>query len=604
MSSSIKTKPKRTLRHRMKTYFYNLGMGQKLLITFVILSLVPTLLLGLFYYSFSYNSLIAQKTAQSYNVLKNVSKSITESLYKETDYSLIRIAQNDAVRKLMLVDMKDYDPLAYQKEIVDIEKLFFDNTFRRFIDYTCLMGKNQFFMASSSQVGESVREMAARSDFMAFQQSNFNYWKGPISTINGSVYKVLARKVHSTDGKTTLGYVFMWINERGVREVFDSYRHEMAGTLLVANPDGNLFASTGSRVYLGKNVQDLYPDLAIDNTGVPQRLTVNNQKVLMCTYKDESDSLYGINIMPLIDIVEETNNILIITVAIMFTMLLFCIMAATLLSRYFTVPILKLAKIMAGSDIGQVPTDFVPKYNDEIGYLARCFNQMAEKLNHQAVVIEQTQKKQREAELKAFESQIKPHFLYNTLSTVIWLIGANQSQSAIKVTSALSKMFRISISRGNNIIPIEKEIEHVASYLDIQKVRYENEFTFNFDVDAGVLNYYTVKMVLQPLVENAIYHSMRYKENGEIVISCRQVDDSVVFQVRDNGGFMSQETCDLINAKLENINVGQMDMGVGIKNVHDRIRFTYGAGSGLRYKVENGWTIAEITMPVRRSEEE
>ncbi len=604
MRYPAKTKQKRIRRHRIKSYFYSLSMEHKLLITFVLLSLVPTLLLGIFYYSFSYNNIISQKTSESYNVLKTVSASISESLYKETDYNLINISQNNVVRELMQVDMTSYDPLDYQKELVSIEKLFFDNTFRRYIDYACLLGINGFSMASSSVVEESADHIINHPDFQTFINSNLNYWRGPVTVVNGSIYKVLGRKIYSANGKSALGYVFMWINERGVREVFDTFRNDITGTILITNPDGSTFASNLSRVYLGKNINDFFPDLDLDSPGVPQRLLVNNKKVLACTYQDENGALYGVNIMQLDDIVEDTNKIITITIFLMLTLLLICIMAATLLSRYFTVPILKLAEIMTISDIGQVSTDFVPNYNDEIGYLARCFNQMAEKLNYQAMVIEQTQKKQRDAELKAFESQIKPHFLYNTLSTVIWLIGANQPQAAIKVTSALSKMFRISISRGNNIIPIEKEVEHVTSYLDIQKIRYENEFIYSFEVDERVLSYYTVKMILQPLVENSIYHGMRYRENGQIVISCKQQGELLIFQVRDNGGSMSEVTCSQINAKLEKQGPGPTDMGVGINNVHDRIRFTYGNGYGLRYKIENGWTIAEITLPVRRSEEE
>ncbi|MEA4849343.1 MAG: sensor histidine kinase, partial [Clostridiaceae bacterium] len=526
-------------------------------------------------------SIVAQKTAESYNVLKNVSKSISETIYKEADYSSIRISQNGTLSKLMQINMDSYESRDYQKEIVIIQKLFFDNTFRRYIDYIGLMGENQFFMESSSVLENSMHEMINDPDFEKFRRSSINYWRGPIEKINGSVYKVFARKVYNSEGKKILGYVFIWINERGVREIFDSYRNEITGTLMVLNTDGNIFATTGTRETLGNNIHQLFPGFKLSSTDTPQRLVKNKKEYLICIYKDDFNSLYSVNFMPLDSIVESTNSILAVTAVMMVTLFLFCILAATFLSRYFTVPILKLAEIMTISDIGQVRTDFVPRYNDEVGYLARCFNQMAEKLNYQAVVIENTQRKQREAELKAFESQIKPHFLYNTLSTVIWLIGANQSQSAIKVTSALSRMFRISISRGSNIIPIEKEIEHVSCYLDIQKVRYENEFVCRFDIEEETLNFYIVKMVLQPLVENAIYHSMRYMENGEIVISCKQIDGFVVLQVRDNGGFMSEEKCALINAKLENRPFGVIDMGVGIKNVHDRIRFTYGAENGL-----------------------
>ncbi len=317
---------------------------------------------------------------------------------------------------------------------------------------------------------------------------------------------------------------------------------------------------------------------------------------------NDAESLYSINVIPLGMVVEGTSNIVLITITMMLALLLFSFILATFLSRYFTIPILKLSDSMSAANIGKVSTDFMPKYDDEIGYLARCFNQMAEKLNYQAEIIAQTQQKQREAEMKAFESQIKPHFLYNTLSTVIWLIKEGQSKEAIKVTSALSKMFRISISRGKNIIPIAKEIEHVRNYLDIQKVRYGNEFSYHFDIDEDTLDYFTVKMILQPLVENSIYHGIRYREKGRIVISCYKEGQSVVMQVKDNGERMTEDKCSKINAMLQNRPIKEFEIGIGIRNVSDRIQYTFGSSSGLSYKRIDGWTIANIVIPAQEDE--
>lgn len=603
MDKSKKIKLGSSSRHTLRSLFHNLGIYQKLLITFILLSMLPTLLLGLFYYSFSYSKIITQKTSQSHNALKSICESVTQSLYKETDIRLIRISLNEAVRNLMMSNIDNTNLRIYQDKLVAIKKLFFENTSRRYIDYICLLSKKQYPLTSSPSIDGSTEKIINDPDFQKFQSSSTNFWRGSIVKINGCAYKILARKIYSPTGNDVAGYVFMWINEKGIEEVLDRYSNEISGTLFILNPDGTVFSSNSAQLSSGKSIYDLYPDLELDEDQTPQRLKSISQEHLVCTYIDKYDHIYAINDISLDDLVNDTDKILAITVIIMLTLLLICFFAAALLSRYFTIPILKLAKIMTASDIGQVRTDFVPKYNDEVGYLARCFNEMAEKLNHQAVVIEQTQKKQREAELKAFESQIKPHFLYNTLSTVIWLIGANQPQSAIKVTSALSKLFRISISRGNNIIPIEKEVEHVRSYLEIQQVRYENEFICSFDIDDETLAHDTVKMVLQPLVENSIYHAMHYKENGHIIISCKNHGNFNIMSVMDNGGLMDSEKCGLINATLEKMQPSaHIELGVGIKNVHDRIRYTFGSESGLCYRIENEWTIAEIKIPAHRSD--
>lgn len=590
------------LPRALKSYFLNLGMRKKLLITFVMISLVPTLLLGSFYYIFSYNNLISQKIMESTNLLKNVSNSTSETVFKTTDYSLIQFSLNKTVRELMQADLGRMDDLEYQNETIALKKLFMDNTFRRHIDYIGIVGNNAFSMASSNEVERSMQEMVKQAEFAEFEQSILNYWRGPVVRLNGSNYKVIARKVHSYSENKVIGYTFMWINERGLHEIFDQYRNEITGTLLILNLDGTIFSSTNPRHSPGENIQKFYPGLDLNKPGISQRISSNGNKYILSSYMDDAEGLYSMNAMPLGIVIEGTSNIVLITIGMMLALLLFCFILATLLSRYFTVPILKLSDSMSSVEIGKVRTDFIPKYDDEIGYLARCFNQMAEKLNHQAEIIEQTQQKQREAEMKAFESQIKPHFLYNTLSTVIWLIQENQLQEAMKITSALSKMFRISISRGKNIIPIEKEIQHATNYLDIQKVRYGNEFSYQLDVDEEILDYYTVKMVLQPLVENSIYHGMRYRQNGLIVISCFEKEGYAIMQVKDNGERMTGETCRRINAKLQNQPIQEIEMGIGIKNVHDRIRFTYGEPSGLGYRRVDGWTIAEIRIPIRRDE--
>ena len=601
MAIDFLRKPSSLLQH-LKSYFLNLSMRKKLLITFVMISMVPILLLGTFYYNLSYNSLISHKVMESNNLLKNISNSTIDTVIRATDYTLIQFSLNETVQKLMKEDLNYLDDLELQNEIITLQKLFMANTFRRHIDYIGLVGKNNFTMASSTEVENSMLEMVTQAGFEKFEQGTLNYWRGPIVNINGRSYKVIARKVYNFDSNEIIGYTFMWINEQGLHEVFDNYRNEITGDLIVMNPDGIIFSSTNSRHYSGENIQKYYTGFDLNKPGILQRASSIGNKYIVCSYLNDAESLYSINVIPLGMVVEGTSNIVLITITMMLALLLFSFILATFLSRYFTIPILKLSDSMSAANIGKVSTDFMPKYDDEIGYLARCFNQMAEKLNYQAEIIAQTQQKQREAEMKAFESQIKPHFLYNTLSTVIWLIKEGQSKEAIKVTSALSKMFRISISRGKNIIPIAKEIEHVRNYLDIQKVRYGNEFSYHFDIDEDTLDYFTVKMILQPLVENSIYHGIRYREKGRIVISCYKEGQSVVMQVKDNGERMTEDKCSKINAMLQNRPIKEFEIGIGIRNVSDRIQYTFGSSSGLSYKRIDGWTIAKIVIPAQEDE--
>lgn len=153
----------------------------------------------------------------------------------------------------------------------------------------------------------------------------------------------------------------------------------------------------------------------------------------------------------------------------------------------------------------------------------------------------------RKTELKALQAQINPHFLYNTLDSIAWMCEQGRNADAVKMVHALARLFRISISKGHELIPISKEIEHAESYLQIQKYRYKNQFTYQFDVDPDCLDYYCNKITLQPIIENAINHGLDLLvDEGVILVQVRQDGEDIVFSVQDNGVGMSSEQIDSI----------------------------------------------------------
>lgn len=198
------------------------------------------------------------------------------------------------------------------------------------------------------------------------------------------------------------------------------------------------------------------------------------------------------------------------------------------------------------------------------------------------------------AELNALQSQINPHFLYNTLDSIAWMCEQGRAGDAVKMIHALARLFRISISRGHELIPIAKEIEHAENYLEIQKYRYKNQFTYTFDVDPGCLDYYCNKITLQPIIENAIMHGLDLLvEEGHISVRVTQDGEDILFCVEDNGVGMSAEQAAAI--------LGQEDQdrtGIGIKNVNDRLQIYFGKQYGLRIASElDVGTRVEIRMP-------
>ena len=191
----------------------------------------------------------------------------------------------------------------------------------------------------------------------------------------------------------------------------------------------------------------------------------------------------------------------------------------------------------------------------------------------------------RKTELKALQAQINPHFLYNTLDSIQWMCERGNTESASKMVGALAKLFRISISRGHELITIKDEMRHAENYLIIQSYRYRNQFTYTFDVDPEVEGYLCNKITVQPLIENAIYHGIdRLIDEGEINISARTADDNqndIIITVEDNGVGMTDEQCRKILQK-DRSDSG----GIGVKNVNDRLKIYFGAGYGLTIKSE------------------
>ena len=230
----------------------------------------------------------------------------------------------------------------------------------------------------------------------------------------------------------------------------------------------------------------------------------------------------------------------------------------------------------------------------EVRELSQSFGHMVLRIQQLMSTVRQEEINLRKTELKALQAQINPHFLYNTLDSIAWMCERGRNAEAVNMVHALARLFRISISRGHELIPIAKEIEHAESYLQIQKYRYKNQFTYEFDVDPECLDYYCNKITLQPIIENSINHGLDLLvEEGRIQVEVLQDGEDILFRVRDNGVGMSQEQVDAI---LEQDPEDRT--GIGIRNVNDRLRIYFGAPYGLRITSElDVGTCVEIRMP-------
>lgn len=279
--------------------------------------------------------------------------------------------------------------------------------------------------------------------------------------------------------------------------------------------------------------------------------------------------------------------------------LVFEIGASIFISQKVSQPIKRLEKQMKLVENGDFSIQLDVKGEDEVKRLSKSFNLMVLKIKQLMDEIIQEQEDKRRSEFKALQAQINPHFLYNTLDSIIWMNENQKHEGVTTMVAALAQFFRVSISKGNEFIKVSDEIEHARSYLIIQKVRYKDKFDFVIESEPEVLSHKTIKLILQPIIENAIYHGInKLQEKGEIIIKVYIDGESIIYSISDNGYGMKTSVLKGILDKEPN---NEHSSGVGLKNVNERIKLCYGNEYGIEIisELDIGTTV-KLRIPITK----
>ena len=270
------------------------------------------------------------------------------------------------------------------------------------------------------------------------------------------------------------------------------------------------------------------------------------------------------------------------------------------LSEWITAPVKKLDRAVKELEHGSTEVDFDVGGPGEVEHLSHSVRSMVSTMRHLMDDIIEQEEQKRRSELEVLQSQINPHFLYNTLDSVIWMTENGRTDDAVVMLTSLARFFRISLSRGSSIIPIRDELEHARHYLTIQKMRYKNKFSATITAEDGVESLYTIKLIVQPILENAIYHGMAYADgDGEITVRAFRDGGDVLIEVSDNGPGMPEEVVEsLLDPNGPAAAAGAKGSGIGFRNVHRRIRLTFGADYGLTiFSEPDDGTTVRIRLP-------
>lgn len=244
-------------------------------------------------------------------------------------------------------------------------------------------------------------------------------------------------------------------------------------------------------------------------------------------------------------------------------------------------------QVIKGDFNVRIEVDESKSTSDEIAVLQTCFNYMVAKIDELIQRVYEEQNAKRISEIKALEGQINPHFLYNTLDIIKWTALFQKANKAAEMATLLSRLLHISLSKGKEVIAIEEEVEHVTCYIGIQRVRLNFTIDVHFNIQDNIKQCKTPKLILQPIVENAIIHGLGNKvEDGRIDINCMQVGEKIKFEVIDNGRGMAMD--EINNIKIKEEHKKNRFSGIGIDNVDERIRLICGKEYGIQIESELG----------------
>ncbi|MFC5402197.1 cache domain-containing sensor histidine kinase [Cohnella soli] len=406
----------------------------------------------------------------------------------------------------------------------------------------------------------------------------------------------LSRELKSTDGITAEGVFLVDLNLSIINDICSKINLGKKGYLFIVDNDGNIVYHPQQQLIDSKLRTERVNDVIQAASGSSFVVNDGEGKRIYSV----QDTNFGWKIAG----VAYTNDLIASQKDLRNSILLYSLLGLTIsllisiwLSHRLTKPIKVLQSDMKQVEKGNFDIQTKIEQMNEIGQLGRSFNVMVTRTK---LLMEETilnQESKRKSELLLLQSQINPHFLYNTLDSIVWMAEQKQHEEVVLMTSALAKLFRASITKDQELVPIRVEVEHITNYLLIQKMRYNEDLDYTIDIDESIWGYKTLKILLQPLVENAIYHGIRKmygSDDGMITIRGKLSGDQIVFEVEDNGLGMTPEQL----SQLRLASVSEGDKGIGIRNVNERIKLFFGHEYGIqiRSEIEVG-TCVTITIP-------
>lgn len=574
------------------TFFANLSVKTRLTMLFALVSLIPVFVIGAISLDVSSRTMLEKGVTDSLSRLEFIAYRVDEIMC-EMHRDTLLTAFNPYVRAY-------FDADARQEMIPSMVE---DQARRQIIRlYNSQEASAVLFIGGGVALRYSADASVVRllpsfpedlPDPADFQL--FDLWQD--ATLDGGERVIpYVRQVLDRQNRAT-ALIRVNVRESLFRKLYQSYESARGSRFMIVNDRGTIQSCTDDALH----GQNLYQALNIDRSALALSSgSLNIGSRVLVYHRDDTRRLIFLELIPEAALNAGFRPILTMTLLVAALCVGLCVLMGSMMSRSFMKPLYRLISRVSSYAPGQ-PKDQPPVKN-EIALLDDKYGQILKKLEDSIQQYYEEQRNNREAQIRALEFQINPHFLYNTLSTIIWLIGSGEDKKAIRITKDLASFFRISISRGRDFIPLREQIKHIELYIGIQMARYEDSITVTYDMPESLQDCLTPRLILQPLVENSIIHGMQASAARpcRIALSARAEGDDILLTVRDNGDRATKETIDTMNRFLHHRSEAPAPpgYGIGISNVHDRVRMCFGEGYGLTFTREENETVA--TVKIRR----
>ncbi|MFD0698962.1 sensor histidine kinase [Paenibacillus sp. GCM10027628] len=572
----------------------------KWMLLLFLFSLTPLLALGFISFSISKSTINNKVTEYSEQLLKQTADNIDTRLGIYKDMMMQVVNNNEIVSMLRALDRTDesqydLDSLSLTTKlstIIAINQDFQSISFLSQKHY--IKGIYRWSDRSSDKVSPFLRTLDDGSNFRWFS-TRLGTYVDSVNTQNVPVFS-LAKQIYKTSDDSPVGLVAVLdIREDVLKEIgmnttksnLDIQSFVIDGNGQIISYPDNQFLGKSVKQVLGENGYNQIFQSSSEELGFPlehdgHRLIVNYKKL-------HTNDWIVVNVISEMALYKDSNRLLQIIMIIAVICIVFSILTAMLLANSISNPILKMIRLMRQVMSGDLSVRFRAKRrHDEFDILGENFNYMVARIDELLKTVYEEQNHKRVAELKALQAQINPHFLYNTLDIIKWTALLQRANNAAEMVSLLSRLLRISLGKGEETVTVEEEIEHVQCYLGIQKFRFNFNIETFVHIDEDVRALKTPKLILQPIVENAILHAFTDGDAvGEIRITCTlHPEGGIQFEVADNGRGMEPDV--VRNLNDHHAQSGEKMGGIGLANVDERIKLICGKPYGIDIQSEPG----------------